>query len=169
MSLLHKLRRCIKWGVGEIDLSKASELARESLLHLKNLNCLKSFSPMVYLCHVLINTRFKTMILVSVNSKLSCRICSPALSAVLWICRIILTHYLFAGESQYGKYKVSTWSGYGAAVGQHCPVMSQKGDLTILRIQKELWLFTYSCIPSNLISHLVGKYQFHQHKGATDR
>ena len=45
---------------------------------------------------------------------------------------------------------------------------SPKGELIILRIQKALWWIT-SCLPSNLIIHLVGKYQLHQHKGVCYR
>ena len=45
---------------------------------------------------------------------------------------------------------------------------SPKGELIILGIQKALWWIT-SCIPSNLIIHLVGKYQLHQHKGVCYR
>ena len=52
----------------------------------------------------------------------------------------------------------------------HCPMMifSPKGELIILRIQEALWWIT-SCIPSNLIIHLVEKYQIHQHKGVCYR
>ena len=48
----------------------------------------------------------------------------------------------------------------------HCPMMffSPKGEFIILRTHKAVWWIT-SCIPSNLIIHLVGKYQLHQHKG----